>query len=152
MALDSKQKRLSQAGVLGSLGPNLPDPDGTIGKVDRMHFVQLYSESVGTIPFTLGAFLTQVGTDIPTFFDQIDFAETFTHSGTDYDCIFTDASTSPVPGGGNERDGPWAVLRSVDVDGIMTHGDTVTVHGGTYTIEGMRPDGTGVTTIILIPT
>lgn len=65
------------------------------------------------------------------------------HAGNSYECIFDETS------GETERDGPSCVMRSRDVDGVLTYGDIVQVHGGNYTIEGMRPDGTGTTALVL---
>lgn len=49
-----------------------------------------------------------------------------------------------------EADSPIFVCRSSDVaSAALTHGATVTINGVTYTVRTLKPDGTGMTQLVL---
>lgn len=49
-----------------------------------------------------------------------------------------------------EADAPIFVCRSSDIDAAsVTHGTALTINGTTYTVRTPKPDGTGVTALVL---
>jgi len=50
--------------------------------------------------------------------------------------------------GGVESLHPTLLVRDSDVSGVA-HGTSITVGGTAYTVRGIEPDGTGMTTLIL---
>ncbi len=96
--------------------------------------------------------LAQIHTDIDGYLNTYDnLSKIVTHNAVDYRGVFTDVSAIGLQGGTNARDGPWVVMKSDDVDGTISYGDTVTIYSRDWTVEGIQPDGTGTTRLILIP-
>jgi len=93
--------------------------------------------------------------DLVAFFDTDAFAQTavYTHLGypaTQIPVIF-DSEYSVVQEIGEPGMGvptPQALCKTADVENA-SRGDTLVVNGTTYYVQEVRPDGTGITTLIL---
>lgn len=83
--------------------------------------------------------------DLTVFFQPGDFAHAAALDGVTVNGIFEDEYVSAL---GVESTGPVFVLRTVDA-GAAQHGSTLIVDGVTWSVVGVRPDGTGVTTLQL---
>ena len=52
---------------------------------------------------------------------------------------------------GDDMRGPTVVLESRHVlERSVAHGDVLTIDGSDYRVEGIRPDGTGLTELIMV--
>ena len=84
--------------------------------------------------------------DLASLFFETDsamgFAQTFTHSGTDYNCIYD----SPSVDGDGKAHQLWV---SDATAAQISTADAVTVETVVYVVAGKQPDGTGVTVITL---
>jgi len=87
----------------------------------------------------------ETAADLSSLFDTDDFAVAATIGEATVNGIFTDDSTD-----GSELTGPIFECASADV-ATVSQGDTITISATGYTVAGIRPDGTGVTVIILDP-
>lgn len=88
--------------------------------------------------------------DLATYFDANDFADTatFSHAGgatTNISVIFDNDYLASL---GVETSAPIALCKSSDVESAA-HNDTLTISGTVYRITGIHPDGSGITTLIL---
>ena len=65
--------------------------------------------------------------------------------------IFDEPFEAVSPATGEvETTAPAVIVMTSDVSGVVNHGDIITRPGGTrYEIIGIRPDGTGVTELLL---
>ena len=93
--------------------------------------------------------------DLESFFDIDAFAQIATYTRLGYPAIqirvIFDSEYSVSEGVGEPGTGvasPQAHCKTADV-GYASHGDTLAVDGTTYYVQEVRPDGTGVTTLIL---
>ncbi len=92
--------------------------------------------------------------DIDDFLDEDEFAVQITYDSVQIPAIF-DAGFQSVSVGGMEIEGqgPTAMVKSADVDGIAHLDQLVIPVDGTqtkYKVVGIQPDGTGLTTLILL--
>ena len=87
--------------------------------------------------------------NVDAFFDRSPFATDVTlSSGVAVRGIFDADSVE-----GDGLGGPRVTLASRHVrEQSITHGDLLTIDEGTYRVEGLQPDGTGVHLIILVKT
>ena len=54
---------------------------------------------------------------------------------------------------GDDMRGPTVVLESRHVvERSITHGDILTIDARTYRVEGIRPDGTGLSELVMVQT
>lgn len=74
-----------------------------------------------------------------------DFAITARIAGNDVAGIL---GQGYVESGFVESSAPVFTCRSPEIDGVV-HGNTVTTDGAVYKIRGIKPDGMGMTTLIL---
>lgn len=87
--------------------------------------------------------------DLSPFIDTASFAVTATIAGQPVNGIFDNASVlSEGYDGVMETVRPVFVCRSADVAAVL-HGDSATINSVSYKVRGTRPDGTGMTLIIL---
>lgn len=93
--------------------------------------------------------------DLEAFFDSDAFARIATYTRLGYPAVqipvIFDSEYSVSEGIGEPGIGvasPQALCRTADVENA-SRGDTLAVGGTTYYIQEVRPDGTGVTTLIL---
>ena len=92
--------------------------------------------------------------DLSVFFDADDFGTdaTYTPSGgsaVTIRVIFDDVFHAVSPQEGEvEVSGPQALARTADVPSAG-HSDTLAVHGVTYKVIGVQPDGSGLTLLTL---
>lgn len=93
------------------------------------------------------SFLTD---DLSIFTSTNDFAAAAALNGTTAINVIFDAAYEAINLQTGEVEGtaPVAICKESDVSGV-SHGDTLLVNGTTYHIRGVRPDGTGLTTLIL---
>lgn len=86
--------------------------------------------------------------DLAPFFDTASgFAQVATVSGQSVPVIFDSGYTAAL-GGLVESTGPICQARTADVEDVV-QGSTITIDGTDYTVTGVQPDGTGVTTLQL---
>lgn len=86
--------------------------------------------------------------DLAAFFDTATgFAQSATVAGQSVPVIFDNGYTT-VLGGLVESTGPSCIAKTTDVADVV-QGDTITIDGTVYTVTGVQPDGTGVTTLQL---
>jgi hypothetical protein len=86
--------------------------------------------------------------DLSTFFDVTSgFATTATLAGQPVPVIF-DAAYAGALSGLVETTGPQCIAKTADVAGAV-QGNTITINAVAYTITGIQPDGTGITTLQL---
>jgi hypothetical protein len=86
--------------------------------------------------------------DLSAFFDTTSgFATMATLSGQPVPVIF-DADYAGALSGLVESTGPQCRAKSVDVSAVV-QGSTIVINATTYTITGVQPDGTGITTLQL---
>lgn len=87
--------------------------------------------------------------DLSPFFDTATFAITATIAGQPVDGIFDNASVlSEGYDGVMETVRPVFICRSSDVASVP-HGASATINSVSYKVRGTRPDGAGMTLIIL---
>lgn len=86
--------------------------------------------------------------DLTEFFDTDELAVTATYAGVSWPGILENEYYE-VPGEiGVESSQPLFLCAAADVPtGIR--GKTITVSGISYTVRGLRPDGTGITILVL---
>lgn len=93
-----------------------------------------------------GAF---VNNDAPKFLDSADFGHQATYDGNNFNVQFVkEFSAVELFGIEIESSTPFCIARDADVSGIA-HGEQFTVDSVVYKVRGVRPDGTGMTIIIL---
>lgn len=86
--------------------------------------------------------------DLLPFFDTTSgFAQSATVSGQSVPVIFDDGYQAAL-GGLVESTGPQCLARTSDVTDVV-QGSAITIDGTGYTVRGVQPDGTGVTTLLL---
>lgn len=86
--------------------------------------------------------------DLSTYFDVTDgFAVTATSGAASFPVIF-DAAYLSALGGIVESTGPACMARSADVS-TLVQGSSITINAVAYTVVGVEPDGTGITTLRL---
>ena len=86
--------------------------------------------------------------DLDPFFDtDSGFATSATVGATSIPVIFDNGYQSAL-GGIVESTGPQCVAQSADVSSVV-QGTSITIGGTGYTVRGVQPDGTGVTTLQL---
>lgn len=83
--------------------------------------------------------------DITEFFDQDDFAVSVTLNGSPVSAIFDDTYADELGVVGTR---PTILVATSDTSGVSA-GDSAVIGAVTYYVEVMRPDGTGVTRILL---
>jgi hypothetical protein len=74
-----------------------------------------------------------------------DFASTATVGGVTVEALWDAAYTDPLGMAGNQ---PQLIVASEDLPSVAV-GQAVTVNAVNYTVTGIEPDGTGITTLIL---
>lgn len=84
--------------------------------------------------------------DHSQFLDTDDFATSATYNGSTINGIFDDEYVEGLDM--VESTGPQFLVRSSDVAGIA-HGAELVINSVTYTVVGVKPDGTGMTTLEL---
>jgi hypothetical protein len=96
-----------------------------------------------------------VDLDLAAFFDTDAFAQTAVYTRLGYSSIpipvIFDSEYSVVQEIGEPGMGvpsPQALCKTADVANA-SRGDTLVVNGTTYYVQEVRPDGTGITTLIL---
>lgn len=79
-----------------------------------------------------------------------DFGQTVVHSGGNFTAIFDKEfiEVDPDQERGIASNMPILTCRDSDIAAV-TYGDTVTTGGTGYTVQGVEPDGTGMTVLIL---
>ena len=84
--------------------------------------------------------------NLSQFFIAGELAEAATVAGTALLAIFEDGyeETDEIEG-----TGPQLACQSVELPEATAQGSTVVVGGKTYTVTGVRPDGTGITVLDL---
>ena len=86
--------------------------------------------------------------DLTPYFDTASgFAQAATVSGQSVPVIFDNGYAAAL-GGLVESTGPSCQAKSADVAAVV-QGSTITIGGTAYTVVGVEPDGTGVTTLQL---
>lgn len=86
--------------------------------------------------------------DLSTYFDVSNgFAEAATVSGQTVPVIFDNAYAGAL-GGLVESTGPQCIAKTADVAGVV-QGAAIVIGGTAYTVTGVQPDGTGITTLQL---
>lgn len=88
--------------------------------------------------------------DLSPFFDTATgFATSATVGGQSVAVVF-DAAYTGALAGLVESTGPQAICSSADVAArSIVHGTAITINGTPYTVTGVQPDGTGLTTLQL---
>ncbi len=93
--------------------------------------------------------------DLDAFFATDAFAQTPTYTRLGYPPVqipvIFDSEDSVAEGVGEPGMGvpsPQALCRTSDVENA-SRGDTLVISGTTYYVQEVRPDGTGITTLIL---
>ncbi len=93
--------------------------------------------------------------DLDAFFATDAFAQTAAYTRLGYPAVqipvIFDSEYSIVDGVGEPGMGvpsPQALCRTADVENA-SRGDTLVIGGTTYYVQEVRPDGTGITTLIL---
>lgn len=91
--------------------------------------------------------------DFTLFFDDTEFAVAATATtrlgaALQLKVIFDAPHVDGLDGARLETCQPEALAPSNSVQGL-THGDPITINGKAYVIVGVKPDGTGVTRLIL---
>jgi hypothetical protein len=87
--------------------------------------------------------------DLAAFFDTANgFAQNATLAGGGVVPVIFDRAYVGVLSGLVESTGPQATAKSADVAAVV-QGSTLAIGGTTYTVTGVEPDGTGVTTLQL---
>ena len=96
-----------------------------------------------------------VDLDLEAFFDTDAFAQTATYTRLGYPSVpipvIFDSEYSVAAGIGETGIGvpsPQALCKTADAANA-SRGDTLVVGGTTYYVEETKPDGTGVTTLVL---
>lgn len=84
--------------------------------------------------------------DLSPFFAEQEFAEPATVAGITLSAIFDDGYQEDVEIEGVK---PQLTCQSADLPPGLADGDAVTAAGKSYTVAGIRPDGSGVTFIDL---
>ena len=96
-----------------------------------------------------------VDLDVDAFFDTDAFAQTAVYTRPGYppvqipvifDSEYSVTLETGEPGVGVPS--PQALCKTADV-GNASRGDTLVVNGTSYYVQEVRPDGTGITTLIL---
>ena len=86
--------------------------------------------------------------DLTAFFDtDTGFAQLATLAGQPVPVIF-DNGYAPGLAGMIEGSGPQCQAKTADVSAVV-QGSSITVNAVVYTVTGVQPDGTGVTTLQL---
>lgn len=86
--------------------------------------------------------------DLAPFFDVAGgFAENATAGASTFPVVFDNGYQSAM-GGLVESTGPTCQAKTSDVAGL-SQGSGITINGTAYTVTGVEPDGTGVTTLQL---
>ena len=92
---------------------------------------------------------TDILNDLPTFLDTDDFAVSITYNSKSIAGIFDDEYKGVNPLTGEiEATAPQVIVKISDVSGIV-HGSVLLINSTTYYVISIRPDGTGLTTLIL---
>jgi len=87
--------------------------------------------------------------DLTAFLSTSEFAVDVVIGATTYQGILDKDFIAVTAGEASvESVGPAVHMRDVDVSGVA-HGTSITVGGTAYTVRGIEPDGTGMTTLIL---
>ena len=87
--------------------------------------------------------------DLATFIDTDDFAVSITYNSASIAGIFDDEYKGVNPLTGEiEATAPQVIVKISDVSGIV-HGSVLLINSTTYYVISIRPDGTGLTTLIL---
>lgn len=96
-------------------------------------------------------FASDLVADFGTFLDTDAFGTFATLSGgSQVAVIFDNAYVAGLGGIGGlvESTGPACIASSADVSSVV-QGSTLTINAVAYTVTGVQPDGTGVTTLQL---
>ena len=85
-----------------------------------------------------------------SFLDVDEFGVSATYDGATAIIGIFDNDFLQVLGGeiGVESSGPQFLCRTADVSSVV-HGKTLLIGSTTYTVKGVEPDGTGMTTLML---
>jgi len=84
-------------------------------------------------------------TDRAAFFDPEEFGVAATIGGGTVNGIFDNGYVAELD---VESTRPTFTCATADVS-TVAHGDSITISGTAYTVRGIEPDGTGVTTLVL---
>jgi hypothetical protein len=96
-------------------------------------------------------FKSDLLTDLATFINITEFADTATHvlTAATFPVIFDAAYVGIIgPSGEIQSSGPQAQAKTSDVEDYAI-GDEIMINAIYYKIAGMEPDGTGITRILL---
>lgn len=92
---------------------------------------------------------SDITSDLPTFLNSNDFAETITYNSTSIVGIFDDAYKGiNIATGEIESTDPQVIVKASDIAGIE-HGATLIINSITYYVTGIHTDGTGLTALML---
>jgi hypothetical protein len=87
--------------------------------------------------------------DLDAFLDTDEFAVTATLAGGAVSVIFDKAYLAAL-GGQADATEPMCLLKSSDVTAhALAFGSAITIAGTAYTVRGIHPDGTGLTSLLL---
>jgi hypothetical protein len=88
--------------------------------------------------------------DLTAFFSTDDFAVSALYNGTTTInvILYTAYYEENMGRVGFEGSAPVALARTADVPGVA-HGVSLVIYGVTYSVVGVEPDGTGLTTLRL---
>jgi len=87
----------------------------------------------------------QVADDLDVFLNTDEFADEATIGGETVNGIFDNEHTEVLDVSGTH---PAFTCKTSDVSGV-SQGDTVTINGTGYRVVSIKPDGTGMTTLVL---
>lgn len=94
----------------------------------------------------MGTLKDDILSDLDTFIDGDDFAVDVTFNSTTFSGIFDDAFEVVVDN--VETTQPVVKVKDTDITG-MVHGNNVTINSIVYNVTALRPDGTGLTLVLL---
>ena len=92
---------------------------------------------------------SDITSDLPTFLNSNEFADTVTYNSTSIAGIFDDAYKGiNMATGEIESTDPQVIVEASDISGIE-HGATLIINSVIYYVTGIHPDGTGITILML---